>query len=430
MNYQETLDYLFSQLPMFHRIGAAAYKADLKNTVALCELLDHPERKFRSVHIAGTNGKGSVTCMLAAILQEAGYKTGLFTSPHLKDFRERIRINGQMIAEDVVVQFVEKYQKNFSEIQPSFFEWTASLAFHHFANEKVEIAILETGMGGRLDSTNVVLPEVSVITNIGWDHMQFLGDTLEKIAIEKAGIIKENVPVIIGEVQEEVAHVFTNISADKHSTCVFAPLLWKVVEEKKDSDANGLILQVYHQGKLKYADLVMGLTGNYQKQNIIPVLQAISQLKEKGYRISEDNIRSGIQKVKELTGILGRWEVLNQKPFAVADTAHNKDGLSLVIEQIHRQKFRKLHIVLGLVNDKDVVSILKMFPKDATYYFCQANIPRALDGIELKNIAGSNALTGEVYLSVKEAYDAALLSAAPEDMVFVGGSTFVVAEVL
>ena len=435
MNYQETLNYLYTQLPMFHRIGAAAYKADLKNTIELCDLLDNPEKKFRSVHIAGTNGKGSVSCMIAAVLQEAGYRAGLFTSPHLKDFRERIRINGQMIPELEIVQFVEKYQKNFSEIKPSFFEWTAALAFNYFAREKVEIAILETGMGGRLDSTNVVLPELSVISNIGFDHMQFLGDTLEKIAGEKAGIIKEGIPVVIGEVQEEIAHVFTSVSKEKGSACVFAPLLWKAVSSMVESDSlrnNDDVqkLDLYHQGHLEYSNLELDLIGEYQKKNILSVMQAVVVLRENGYAISKEHVRSALKKVKTLTGIRGRWEILNRSPLVIADTAHNKPGLIEVLKQIQKQKFNQLHFVIGLVNDKDISGILELLPSCARYYFCKADIPRALPALDLKKAALPFSLIGESYSSVEEAYAVALRSASPDDMIYIGGSTFVVAEVL
>ncbi len=438
MNYQETLDFLFSQLPMFHRLGAAAYKADLNNTLELCDLLDHPEKKFRSIHVAGTNGKGSVSCMIASILQEAGYKTGLFTSPHLKDFRERIRINGIMIPEESVVQFVEAYKQNFMEIQPSFFEWTAALAFNYFAKEKVEIAIMETGMGGRLDSTNVITPEVSVITNIGYDHMQFLGDTLEKIAIEKAGIIKRGVPVVIGEVQEEVAHVFTSFAEKMKTSSVFAPVLWKVSQSQSTEssslesaiDSTVQIIDVYHKGILIYKDLQLDLTGIYQQKNILAVLQAVNVLKENGFYITDTNIRSALKNVKALTGIRGRWDVLNIKPLVVADTAHNKPGLVEVLRQINMQKFNKLHFVLGLVNDKDISGILDLLPKDAIYYFCKADIPRGLTSEVLRNAALAYNLNGNSYDTVKEAYNAALQAANTGDMIYIGGSTFVVAEVL
>jgi len=438
MTYQETLDYLFSQLPMFHRIGAAAYKADLKNTHALCELLDHPEKKFRSVHIAGTNGKGSVSSMIAAILQTAGYKTGLFTSPHLKDFRERIRIDGKMIPEAEVVQFVERYGEDFSEIKPSFFEWTAALAFHYFANEKVEIAILETGMGGRLDSTNVVMPELSLITNIGFDHMQFLGDTLEKIAGEKAGIIKPEIPVIIGEMQEDIAHVFTSKAQENKSVCVFAPLLWQAKEsvelndpmnDSKPSDVYQH-LDISYKGELKYKNLQLDLLGEYQKNNILPVLQTVSILSDKGYKISESNIREALANVKALAGLRGRWEILNTLPLVIADTAHNVAGMQVVLEQLKKQKAKKIHFVLGLVNDKDISSILDLLPKDSIYYFCKADIPRALASDELREIALTFGLEGNAYASVMLAYRAALSNASNEDLIYVGGSTFVVAEVL
>ncbi len=421
---------------MFHRIGAAAYKADLKNTISMCALLNHPEKKFRSVHIAGTNGKGSVSSMIAAVLQEAGYKTGLFTSPHLKDFRERIRINGEMIPEAEIIRFVENYQNDFKDIQPSFFEWTAALAFEYFAREKIEIAILETGMGGRLDSTNVIVPELSVITNIGFDHMQFLGDTLEKIAREKAGIIKSGIPVVIGEVQEEIAHVFTSVSAEKGSACVFAEMLWKAVSnpglsdspEKSDNDCQRL--DIFHQGIPEYKNLELDLVGEYQKKNILSVMQSLTVLKEKGFVISEENVRSALKRVKTLSGIRGRWEILCRKPLVIADTAHNKPGLIEVLQQIKKQKFKQLHFVIGLVNDKDIAGILELLPRTARYYFCKADIPRALPALELKNAALSYNLTGEIFPSVNEAYSAALNNASAEDMVYIGGSTFVVAELL
>lgn len=432
MNYQETLDYLFSQLPMFQRIGAAAYKADLKNTIALCKHLGHPEKKFRSIHIAGTNGKGSVSCMLAAILQEAGYKTALFTSPHLIDFRERIRINGNMIPETEVMHFVDEYGEKFKDVQPSFFEWTAALAFNYFAKEKVEIAVIETGMGGRLDSTNVLRPEVSVITNIGFDHMQFLGDTLEKIAIEKAGIIKENVPLIIGEVQEDIAHVFSEKVREKKTSCVFAPVIWNVIENNDtiSEEINYLNIDVFQNKILKYKNLQLALNGDYQKKNILPVLQAISTLQQSGYNIDESAIRNGLINVKSITGIKGRWEQLKKLPLVIADTAHNKAGLTEVLSQIKKQRFEQLHFVLGLVNDKDISGILELLPKDAIYYFCRANIPRAMDTAELKHAAFIHGLRGSTFTTVKEAYNSALNNANKVDMIYIGGSTFVVAEVI
>ncbi|HNQ61168.1 MAG TPA: folylpolyglutamate synthase/dihydrofolate synthase family protein [Bacteroidia bacterium] len=440
MTYQETLEYLYTQLPMFQRIGAAAYKADLSNTLALCELLGHPENRFRSVHIAGTNGKGSVSSMLAAVLQSAGYKTGLFTSPHLKDFRERIRINGEMIPEQEVVLFVEHYKNDFNNIRPSFFEWTTSLAFHYFAKEQVEIAILETGMGGRLDSTNVVRPELSLITNIGFDHMQFLGDTLEKIAGEKAGIIKSEIPVIIGEVQEEIAHVFTNKADELKSPIYFAPLIWQVKDSESFHEA-GISNETFSPGKYqnldiafmgqeKYKNLLIDLLGEYQKKNILPVLQAVNVLSRKGYHITESNVRTGLSNVGALTALRGRWQILNESPPVVADTAHNVAGLKSVLDQLQKQNAEKIHFVLGLVNDKDISNILAMLPKEAIYYFCKANIPRALPAGELRRLAMDYQLTGEEYGSVQLAYMAAIGSAKKEDLVYIGGSTFVVAEVI
>ncbi len=429
MNYQESLNFLFNQLPMFHRIGAAAYKADLKNIRAMCEKLDHPEKKFMAVHIAGTNGKGSVSSMIAAVLQTAGYRTALFTSPHLKDFRERIRVNGIKIPQKEVSEFVDKNRLFFTAIEPSFFEWTTALAFNYFAKEKVELAIIETGMGGRLDSTNIIDPVLSVITNIGWDHMQFLGDTLKEIAYEKAGIIREGVPVIIGEIQDEVASVFTDTAMEKKTSCVFAPLLWNCSLSGVEV-AGRLFLDIYAGKKLLYEAVELDLTGLYQKKNILTVMQALHVLKEKGYRISEEHIRNALKNVKKITGIRGRWEVLGKDPLVIADTAHNKPGLIEVLSQISELKFKKLHLVIGLVGDKDVDGILELLPADAVYYFCKADIPRAMDVEDLHKAARKFGLAGEKYFSVLEAFDAAKAAAAPDDMIYIGGSTFVVAEAI
>jgi len=405
MNYQETLDYLFAQLPMFQRIGQAAYKANLDNTYALLHALGNPHHgKVKYVHVAGTNGKGSVSCMIASVLQEAGYKTGLFTSPHLKDFRERIRINGQMISEAEVVQFVKNHRADFEHIQPSFFEMTAALAFKYFAENEVEIAVMETGMGGRLDSTNVVTPEVAVITNIGLDHVQFLGDTIEAIAVEKGGIIKPGVPVVCGEMRPEALAVLQNIAAESKSA---------VVPLEKDA-----------------VNYPAGLAGHYQRLNVPVALTAIRTLQKHGYRISEEHLRSGLLQVNQNTGLSGRWQILQTNPLCIADVAHNVDGLKEVLAQLKSLSFEKLHFVLAVVGDKDISTILGMLPKNATYYFCQANIPRALDKTLLAQQAKTHQLTGEVYLSVAEAHHAALQNADSKDLVFVGGSVFTVAEIL
>ncbi len=429
MTYQQTLDYLYEQLPMFHRIGAAAYKADLNNTFAICELLGYPENYLsgKSIHIAGTNGKGSTSHMLAAILQTAGYKTGLYTSPHLKDFRERIRINGNMIEENVVTDFVEKYRNDFEKIKPSFFEWTVGLAFDYFRKEKVDIAVIETGLGGRLDSTNVITPLLSVITNIGWDHMQLLGDSLEKIAAEKAGIIKPGIPVVIGEKQNTVEKVFRDKSNETRSNLFFADEELKV---EVISNQNFLSLNIFRNDQLLFKDLQLDLTGNYQLKNILTVLESGFQLRKSGFIISDEHIFSALKNVKPLTGLLGRWQTLSQKPLTICDVGHNKDGIEYVVKQIQQTPHDHLHFVLGVVSDKDISGILELLPKNATYYFCKANIPRAMDASELKTKAAPFPLTGNAYSSVNEALQSAQSDARENDLVFVGGSTFVVGEVL
>ena len=406
MTYRETLDYLFSRLPMYQRLGKAAYKADLKSTIELCAALGNPENDFRSVHVAGTNGKGSTSHMLASVFQEAGYKTGLYTSPHLRDFRERVRLNGEMIPEGEVIRFVEDYKDRFEAIEPSFFEWTVGLAFHYFSREKVDIAIIETGMGGRLDSTNVIRPEVSVITNIGHDHMAFLGDTLEKVAGEKAGIIKADTPVVIGQTQPDIAHVFEQVAGQNNTRIVFA-------DQAKDLPSYSTDLR-----------------GNYQRHNIQTALMTIRELQAQGWKLEAKHIEAGLANVALNTGFLGRWQVLSQQPLTVADTAHNEEGLNEVLEQVKRTPHQNLHIVLGLVNDKNAENILKMFPKEAFYYFCQADIPRAMDRLQLQEIAAQSGLKGETYSSVANALQAAKEKAGKNDLIFVGGSTFVVAEVV
>ncbi len=405
MNYPETLDYLFGQLPMYQRIGNAAYKANLDNTYRLSEILNHPEKQFKSVHIAGTNGKGSTSHMLASVLQEAGYKVGLYTSPHLKDFRERIKINGAMISENEVIDFVEEYKNEFEKIQLSFFEWTVGLAFHYFANQKVDIAIIETGLGGRLDSTNIVTPEVAVITNISMDHTQFLGDTLAKIAAEKAGIIKSTIPVIIGETQPEIKYVFTEKANQLNATIQFAD-------------------------KLSLKEYESDLKGVYQQQNKKTVLATIQVLQKLGWNIAESHIINGLQNVVNNTGLMGRWQMLNKQPLTICDTGHNEAGIKLILAQINQQSFEKLHFVLGVVNDKDITNILQLLPKNATYYFCQAKIPRALDVNILAEKATAVGLSGTTFPSVAAAYKAAQKNATTQDLIFIGGSTFVVAEAL
>jgi len=394
---------MFSRLPMFQRQGSIAFKKDLTNILAFAAVLEHPEKKYPSIHVAGTNGKGSTSHMLASVLQSSGYKVGLYTSPHLKDFRERIRINGEPIHEKNVIQFIENH-KNFLEKQKlSFFELTVGMAFDFFAEEEVDIAVIEVGLGGRLDSTNIIHPLVSVITNIGFDHMQFLGNTLIEIAGEKAGIIKAKTPVVIGETQEEVAEVFCTAAKQKEAPIYFAD---KLVTGNFESD----------------------LKGAYQIKNIKTVVQTCKLLKDLDYDISEQALRVGLLNVGRNTGLKGRWQVLQTTPKVICDTAHNKEGLSLVMEQLRKESYQTLHIVLGMVNDKDLSSILFLFPKTARYYFCKPNIPRGLDVEELKGEALKFGLIGAAYASVDAAYNQALNNAMPEDLIYAGGSTFVVAE--
>ena len=402
MNYQQTLDWMFAQLPMYQRQGETAFKKDLTNILAFSRKLNFPEKKFKSIHVGGTNGKGSTSHMLSSILQEAGYKVGLYTSPHLKNFTERIRINGQEIPKKTVTSFINE-NKSFLESQKlSFFEMTVGLAFDYFANEKVDIAIIEVGLGGRLDSTNIIKPELSVITNIGLDHTQFLGETLPEIAYEKAGIIKENIPVIIGEEQLEVKDVFINKALENNSSIFSA----SETDFKFKTD----------------------LLGDYQKNNSRTAATVISQLK--GFDVSDKNIKQGLLNIVKKTNLKGRWQVLEQAPKVICDTAHNKEGLLLVLNQLSNQEYKMLHIVLGVVSDKDLDSLLSLFPKQARYYFCKPNIPRGLSEDLLEQAAKEFELFGDKYSSVEKAYASALLNANQNDMIFIGGSTFVVAEVI
>jgi len=393
---------------MFQREGKSAFKKDLSNTLALCKALDHPERRFKSIHLAGTNGKGSCAHMLASVFQEAGYKTGLYTSPHLKDYRERIKVNGKMIPEKKVMGFVESHQDNFAGIKPSFFEWTVALAFNHFAEEAVDIAIVETGLGGRLDSTNVIDPELSVITNIGWDHMDLLGDTLEKIAIEKAGIIKKGRPVVIGN-GSGVKQVFT--------------------EQAKICDS-----EIMYAESLKLPkDLKTALQGKYQTENLRTVFTTwlfLRKARKIEWSISYPQLQEGLMKVVENTGLRGRWESLQSDPKMIADVAHNEDGLKWVMKQLSQEKFEKLHLVVGVVKDKAIEKILALFPKTANYYFCEAKVPRALEVDLLSNTAKKLGLEGEKYASVAQAVAAAQANAGENDLIYVGGSNFVVAEAI
>lgn len=421
MNYEETLAFLYSQLPAFQRIGAAAYKADLNNTYALMEVLGHPERAFKSVHIAGTNGKGSTAHMLASIYQEAGYKTGLYTSPHLRDFRERIRLNGEMVSKEYVVDFVAKYADKYTPISPSFFELTMAMAFKYFAEEKVDMVILETGMGGRLDSTNIVKPELSVITNIGLDHMQFLGNTLAKIAAEKAGIIKKEIPVLIGERQAETKAVFAEKAIELDTFIHYAEDLIAL----KKLDSKGESYAVFNGNRMLFKNLTFPLRGIYQVNNLKTVLAASVLLK-----LPLDAVQLGIEKVLLNTHLAGRWQVLSQNPLTICDTGHNEAGLLYVVKQLEQTPHKTLHFVLGVVNDKAIEPILELLPKEARYYFCKADIPRGLDAKLLQEKAIHIGLTGSVYPSVPLALEAAQKDALEGDLVFVGGSTFTVAEVV
>lgn len=406
MNYQETINWMFNQLPMYQLQGASAYKKDLTNTHLLIAHLDNPQEKLNCIHVAGTNGKGSTSHMFASILQEAGYKVGLYTSPHLKDFRERIKINGKDISEEFVTDFINEHKSFFESNDMSFFEMTVGLAFDYFAKEKVDIAVIEVGMGGRLDATNIITPLVSVITNIGLDHTQFLGNTLEAIAFEKAGIIKPKIPVIIGEYTPETKPVFLAKAKECNSEIYFAADL---VSETYPSD----------------------LIGDYQVHNKKTVLQTISVLNSQNeFKITPENIKSGLLNVVKNTGLQGRWQQLNAFPKVICDTAHNKNGLEIVLNQIQKEDFDTLHIILGVVNDKDLEEILPLFPKKAIYYFCKPNIPRGLDVVILKQKASTFELKGEVYNSVSEAYQKALKNAEITDFIYIGGSTFVVAEIL
>jgi dihydrofolate synthase/folylpolyglutamate synthase len=405
MTYAETLAYLYAQLPMFQRIGAAAYKADLATTWALMEALDHPERGLKCVHVAGTNGKGSTSHLIASALQEAGLRVGLHTSPHLKDFRERFRLNGQVVPEQVVVDFVSRYRQRFEPLKPSFFEWGVAFARWGYREQQVDIAVLETGMGGRLDSTNVVMPEVSVITNIGWDHMQFLGDTLEAIAGEKAGIIKPRIPVVVGEAEGGVAAVLHRIAAQQQ-----APLI-----------------QVDQRAPLPHPSALLGV---HQERNARTALATLRVLQERGWPVAEAHIAAGFRKVVHNTGLQGRWQVLREPPLCVADVAHNVDGMRVVRHMLECTPYEHLHIVLGMVSDKDISAVLAELPRAATYYFCKADIPRGMDVQLLQEQAAPHGLAGSVFASVSEAYAAAVKAAAHNDMVLVTGSVFVVAEVV
>lgn len=405
MKYEEVTAWMFSRLPMYQQQGGVAYKKDLSRTELFAAHLGHPETKFKSIHVGGTNGKGSTAHILAAVLQEAGYKVGLYTSPHLKDFRERIKINGAQIPENFVIDFIHEQKSFLERHQLSFFEMTVGMAFSYFEKENVDIAVVEVGLGGRLDSTNIITPEVSVITNIGLDHTQFLGDTLQEIATEKAGIIKENVPAIIGETQDEIQSIFKEKAKIVNADLFFA-------------DAT------------EHQVFPCSLLGEYQQKNIKTAVQTLSVLKSKGFIIDEHQIKKGLMKVQSSTGLRGRWEVLSKNPKVICDTAHNKEGLTLVLNQLHKESYKTLHIVLGMVGDKDVEDLVDLFPKYAVYYFCSPALERGMKVDTLAQIFKAKDYQGQTYSSVNEAFNSAKQHATPQDLIFVGGSTFVVAEVL
>ena len=408
MDYQDTLTYLYNSVPMFQQVGGSAYKEGLENTLTLDAHFEHPHRSFRSIHVAGTNGKGSCSHTLAAILQEAGYRVGLYTSPHLVDFRERIRINGQPIPEEYVIRFVEQERGFFEPLHPSFFELTTAMAFRYFADEKVDVAVIEVGLGGRLDCTNIIRPDVCIITNISFDHTQFLGNTLEKIAGEKAGIIKSGIPVIIGETTPETKPVFA-----KKAREVGAPILFAEEDEKDD-----------------YPGLECELKGLYQTKNTRTLLTAIPELRKAGYNLSEQAVRSGFAHVCELTGLMGRWQKLQDAPTLICDTGHNVGGITYITEQLKQQSYRKLHMIIGMVNDKDIHGVLALLPQEAEYYFTKASVRRALPESELAQLASEAGLQGNCYPDVPSAVQAAQEKSLPEDFIFVGGSSFIVADLL
>lgn len=421
---------MFSQLPMFHRIGKSAYKANLDNTLALDEFFGHPHRQFKSIHVAGTNGKGSTSHMLASILQDAGLKVGLYTSPHLRDFRERIKVNGVEVSERYVVDFVEAHKHLFETVQPSFFEMTVALAFKYFAEEMVDVAVVEVGMGGRLDSTNIISPLVSVITNIGFDHTEFLGDTLAKIAGEKGGIIKDGIPVVVGETHVETSPVFEEIAKDRNAKLVFADQKYAVTETFLQEDDIQVFSVEDCNGVSAYNNLEVDLQGSYQRKNILTVLAAVDELKPYFPELSEATIRKGLRHASKQTGLRGRWYQLSSNPLTICDTGHNVDGITFIVDQIAKTPYEKLFWVFGMVSDKDISKVITLLPKDAYYIFTQASIPRAMDAELLAEKCNAVGLKGEVEKNVQKALLRTKKMASNNDLIFIGGSTFVVAEVV
>ncbi len=429
MNYKETINWLFSQLPMYQRIGKAAYKSDLQTTIDLLKQIKNPQNSFKAIHIAGTNGKGSVSHLVASILQEAGYRVGLYTSPHLKDFRERIRLDGKLIPEENVVSFVADNSKMLEELKPSFFEMTVAMAYDYFATENVDFAILETGMGGRLDSTNICNPVITAITNIGFDHTQFLGDTLEKIAIEKAGIFKQEIPIVIGKKQSEIKDIFL-----ARANLLKAPITF--VEDNVElkfletTDRNNRYFDIWFENEMLVEKATSPLLANYQEENIATSIQIIMDLMLEGVHVSKEEIKDGLANIIKNTSLKGRWQIIDKNPLTICDTGHNTEGIKAVMQQIKQTPHKNLHFVFGMVNDKNPDSILFLLPKDASYYFCKADIPRAMDEDVLKEYAFKVGLNGKTYSSVREAYNIAQNNAGLDDLIFIGGSTFVVAEVI
>ena len=424
MTYAETLEYLYGQMPEYQRIGHIAYKPGLDNSHRLDKIFDHPHRKYKTIHIGGTNGKGSTSHLLAAILQKAGYKTGLYTSPHLVDFRERIRVDGEMISKKYVMDFVQKYKEEFEPVMPSFFELTMEMAFLYFAEQEVDVAIVEVGLGGRLDSTNIINPDLSVITNIGLDHTQYLGSTLEEVAAEKAGIFKAGTPALIGEAgNEDLRHLFMDSAA-----AVGAPLIFS------EESVNGFRAVRQGTGWVFQSDdfpQVVGTLGGFaQEKNARTVLAAVVELRKLGYTISDKAVVSGFEQVVQLTGLMGRWQTLSENPKVICDTGHNAHAMQYIVEQLNKETYETLHIVFGMVNDKDISSVLSMLPKDARYYFTRASVERAIDAKELSEEAAAFGLSGDYFPTVSHAVAVAKESAAANDLIFIGGSSFVVADIL
>jgi dihydrofolate synthase/folylpolyglutamate synthase len=425
MNYQDTILYMYERLPMFSRIGEAAIKKDLVNTRLLCKALNDPQLHFPAIHVAGTNGKGSVSHMLASVMQSAGYKVGLYTSPHLKDFRERIRINGLPVSESFVTNFIDEQQKNIEYIEPSFFELTVAMAFDAFAKEKVDLAIIETGLGGRLDSTNIIHPLVSVITNIGMDHMQLLGETLPEIAFEKAGIIKQDTPVVIGESGAETLPVFIKKAESCNARLIEASKEYEIVSVQQNESLDIILADRFGNRSSYKLDLI----GLYQQKNLITALTTLDILKELGWQIPETATEKGFREVQKQTGLQGRWQVIQKEPTVLLDVAHNPDGIRQLTDQLKKINYNKLHMIIGMVKDKDISTVLSLLPKDALYYFTKAQIPRALDEKSLQTQAQIHHLQGDCYQNVNEALSAARKHASGDDLIIVCGSVFVVGEV-